>query len=84
MASTSSKVLAAQIQRHKRAKASHDSHHDVHDAHDEFSGSFEPSTSFSAGFDDEPPAESHQKGKVQMSQDDEIQVLKVCIILIDL
>lgn len=71
MASTSSKVLAASIQRQKKARATaskHDHHHHHHDHH----GGYDD-----LEIDDDLPVSQNNKKQVQMSQDDEIQVLKV-------
>lgn len=70
MASTSSKVLAASIQRQKKARATaskHDHHHHHHDHH----GGYDD-----LEIDDDLPVSQNNKKQVQMSQDDEIQVLK--------
>ncbi|XP_057306144.1 SR-related and CTD-associated factor 4-like [Hydractinia symbiolongicarpus] len=70
MASTSSKVLAASIQRQKKARATaskHDHHRHHHEHHVEYDD---------LEIDDDLPVSQNNKKQVQMSQDDEIQVLK--------
>ena len=69
MASTPSKVLAAAVQRHKNAKAAHNQSLNDESVH------------FNDPFEVEEDGNDVCKAGVQMSQEDEIKVLKVLFVV---